>query len=382
MQRDTEIALLEELLGLKNKKQLFLDDEQTTSPVTDYLDPDRFAKEQEHIFQAKPRIVAHSSELPNANDFIRRSVNGQPLLLTRSESGEIVVFLNVCRHRGTRLVDEDSGCKKRFTCPYHAWTWDNKGEFVGAPHFETGFPDSEPAALGLAAVPSVQRHGFIWLLPPAFGGSNPEEALASYLGDMDAELAWAGTESLEVSQTDVQTRQCNWKFLVEGGIESYHFRVAHRNTIAKLFNDNLSSYQCFGPHMRSVLPRATITELADKPKAEWRIREHSNLLYNVFPSASFLVQSDHVIWISMEPVSVGCSEVRMTTLKPRDSEMPEIYWQKNHAFTVLTLNEDFDIAESIHSGLASGANRELNFGRFEGALHKFNETVRELLGQS
>ena len=381
MDKATEIALLEELIGLKADEQLFTPDPQTSNAVTEYLDPAQFEREQANIFRAKPLIIAHSSELANANDFLRRQVSGRPLLITRDAEGELRVFLNVCRHRGTRLVDDEAGCKVRFSCPYHAWTWNNRGEFIGAPHFESGFPDLDRDQLGLKQLPALERHGFVWLLPDNAnenGSVNSQADLADYLGEMDKDLAWAGTADLVVHKTDVQTRHCNWKFIVEGGIESYHFRVAHRNSIAPLFNDNLSSYQCFGPHSRSVLPRSTITELADKPQSEWNIREHSNLLYNLFPSASLLVQSDHVIWISMEPINVGCSEVRMTTLKPRESQMPEIYWDKNHAFTVHTLNEDFDIGESIHSGLASGANTELHFGRFEGALHKFNETVREL----
>ena len=52
-----------------------------------------------------------------------------------------------------------------------------------------------------------------------------------------------------------------------------------------------------------------------------------------------------------------------------------LYWRKNHDITVRTLAEDFAIGESIQSGLASGANDELRFGRFEGALDRFNRIV-------
>ena len=40
-----------------------------------------------------------------------------------------------------------------------------------------------------------------------------------------------------------------------------------------------------------------------------------------------------------------------------------------------TLAEDFGIGESIQSGLSSGANAALHFGRFEGALDRFDRTV-------
>lgn len=374
MNHETEVMLLDELLGLKQAGDLFLDDAPSANPVSEYTDATRFAQEQARIFERLPLILAHASELPEPHSFLRRTVNGRPLLLMRGDDGQARVFLNVCRHRGTRLVNDDAGCKRRLSCPYHAWTWDSRGQFVNAPHFEAGFPGIDRAALGLKAVSSAERHGFIWLLP-----DHSHQDLAEYLGEMDAALAWAGTADLVMHQAETQQRRCNWKILVEGGIEAYHFRVAHRNTIAPLFNDNLSSYQCLGPHMRSVLPRSTMTQLTDQDRREWNLRDHSNVLLNVFPSTSLLVQSDHVVWISMNPLAVDRSEIRIATLRPATSERSDSYWTRNQAFSVTTLNEDFELGESIQSGLTSGANDTLRFGRFEGALQRFNDTVRGYL---
>ena len=369
--------LLEELLRLKQTGKFFLDDQPTTNPCTDYTDSSRFEQEYEGIFRRLPGIVAHASELPEPNHFMRRRWNGLPLLLTRDDSGQARLFLNVCRHRGTRLVDSEAGCRKRFSCPYHAWTWNNRGEFIGGPHFEAGFPGLDKSTLGLKVVPCEERHGFIWGLP-----ENPRTDLGTFLAELEEELPWTGTYALRVHATTQQLRRCNWKLLPEGGLEAYHFRVAHRNTIARMFNDNLSSYEALGPHLRSILPRASLTELAEQKPTDWNLREHANVLYTVFPTNMLLVQMDHVIWINLEPLAHDETIVRMTTLKPVDSAEPDGYWDKNHALTVETLNEDFDLAESMQSGMDSGANEALNFGRFEGALFRFNETVREHLNSA
>ena len=91
----------------------------------------------------------------------------------------------------------------------------------------------------------------------------------------------------------------NWKILVEGGIEAYHFKVAHAKTIGPHFMDNLSSYRSFGPNLRSVLPRSTLTHLVEQPRQTWNLREHANLIYYFFPTSQLLVQQDHLVWIDL-----------------------------------------------------------------------------------
>ncbi|MEM9384205.1 MAG: SRPBCC family protein [Pseudomonadota bacterium] len=344
----------------------------SSSPVADYTDPQRFQQEQTAIFEASPQILAHSSELVEPNSFLRRELNGRPLLLTRAEDGQARLFLNVCRHRGTRLVDDSEGCRQRFSCPYHAWTWNNRGDFIGAPHFEVGFPDLDRTTLGLRRIGAVEAYGFIWAMP-----SSGATTLIDYLAPLERDLDWLGAQGLTLHATEARTWQCNWKLLVEGGLEAYHFRVAHRKTIAALFNDNLSSYQGFGPHVRSVLPRSTICELKQQAHETWRIRDHANVLYTVFPTSMLLVQSDHLIWIGLDAQGPERTHVRVSTLKPTKAKAgDESYWDRNHALTVQTLREDFALAESMQAGMASGANAALRFGRFEGALHRFNETIR------
>ena len=48
-----------------------------------------------------------------------------------------------------------------------------------------------------------------------------------------------------------------------------------------------------------VLPRSSILELAERPREQWRLRDHANILYGLFPSATLLVQSDHVVLVSI-----------------------------------------------------------------------------------
>lgn len=379
MDRKTELELMEELAGLREARSFYLDDAVATSPVKRYTCPERFAQERQAVFGALPAVAAHSSELAGADAFLTRDLAGLPLLLTRDGDGAVHAFLNVCRHRGSRLVGEDSGCRRRFTCPYHAWTYDNRGDLKGITHGEAGFPGIDRAALGLKRLGCREAHGWIWVAP----GSDAAPDIDGFLDGLAADFAWLDAGNLKIVHEETWERAANWKILYEGGLESYHFRIAHKDTIGPFFQDNLSSYRMFGRHIRSILPRARLDAEMALPEESRSLRRATNLVYSIFPSCQLLVQEDHIVWIQALPLAPDRTRLRLATLAPADADTgdPETarHWRKNHGITVRTLSEDFAIGEGIQSGLSSGANTALHFGRFEGALDRFNRIVEKEL---
>lgn len=371
MDRDTELQLIDELLSIKADKTFFLDEAVARSPVQHYTSQERFDLERAHIFRRLPMIAAHTSEMSEPGAFVRREVAGVPILLTRDKAGQVNAFLNACRHRGTRLVDEEAGCKHRFTCPYHAWTYANTGDLLAAPHFDQGFTGLEKRELGLTKIHCQERFGFIWVTADPDG----ETDLDDFMGDLAGELDALHMEDLYVAHQDLPVHEANWKILVEGGIEAYHFKVAHRTTIGPHFEDNLSSYRMFGANMRSILMRTSMAKLAPETRDTWRLRDHAQVLYTLFPGSSLLVQSDHISWIQSEPIGPGKTRLRLSTLAPKAEAEKADHWKRNHEITRVTLDEDFVIGESMQSTLSSGANEHMLFGRFEGALDAFNQAV-------
>ncbi len=381
MDHQTEIEKISELLGLTGERRPFVaNDEWTTINCERYLSPERFSEERRQIHHQLPQIAAHGSALAEPGSFKTMNFCGIPLLLVRDNEGRARAFYNVCRHRGAELVAEDAGCQQRFSCPYHAWTWNNAGELIGVPHEKAGFPGIERESMGLRSIACAEYGGWIWVqLNSEQSASNLD--IPAHLGELAHDIAALQAEKYVIFEGATLDIAANWKLLVEGGLEAYHFRVAHRDTIAPLFIDNLSSYECFGPHIRSILPRASITTLADKPRDSWSLVEHANLLYSLFPGSQFLVQEDHFVWIQGVPIAPDHTRLILTTMIPAsaNSTAQNSYWQRNHALTVKTLIEDFDLAEGIQRGLQSGANQQLNFGRFEGALAVFNRCVDQAL---
>ena len=372
MDRALELYLIEELLGLKEAKTHFLDQAIEFNSVDHYQSEIHFNDERESIFARLPAVAAHVCEIPNPGDFVKREVAGRSIIVTRDTEGKARAFLNVCRHRGTQLVSEESGCRHRFTCPYHAWTYANSGELVSAPHLESGFPELDKAQYSLKALQCDERFGFIWVVANHGVTVDFEQYVAPIANEAEAlDLA-----DMAIAREEKKIHKSNWKILVEGGLESYHFKVAHRKTIGPYFEDNLSSYQMLGDHMRSVLMRSSMHTLKDLPPSQWRLRDHANIIYTFFPTTQLLVQQDHIVWINSRPISATETELRLVTLAPITRLEDDEYWDKNHRITSNTLNEDFLIGESIQAGLATGANEHMTFGRFEGALPEFNRVVK------
>lgn len=375
--RQTEIDLLKEVMALKTSGSFYLDETQAANSARAYCAPDRFMVERDSIFRRVPVMAAHASELNGPDSYMRRQVAGLPLLLTRDGTGQAHAFMNVCRHRGTRLVDDAAGCSKRFTCPYHAWTWNNRGELTGIPHQASGFPDVDRAAFGLKRMGCVERHGWIWVSAAVQGAPDIDRFLAGLAPDFD----WFDAARLRVAVTQDEDLAANWKTLIEGGLESYHFKIAHRATIGPYFHDNLSTYRMFGDHIRSVLPRSSLMELAPRPEDEWHLRDHTNLLYTIFPMNQLLVQKDHTVWVHLEPVAANRTLLSLRTLVPVDDDRTD-HWTRNHEITQRALVEDFALGENIQDGLLSGANDDLTFGRFEGALGRFNRSVDRMIASN
>lgn len=381
MDRETEVGLIREIIGLADQKSAFLDREVTHSPISRYASPERFEREMAMIFRRKPVVAAHASELVGKNSFIARNFLGLPLLLTRDVEGKVHAFLNVCRHRGAKVEREATGCKRVFTCPYHAWSWSNRGDLRAVPQEAQGFPDLPRAERGLRRLPVVEAHGFIWIIANPDAGDMPQ--IDDWLAGLAPDFVWLGLNDHRIALIDTLEINANWKILIEGGLEAYHFRIAHKKTIGPHFPDNLLTYKQFGPHMRAVLPRNAMPELGGTPEDQWILRKDANMVYTVLPNTQMLVQQDHFMWFHIEPISEAKTRFRMATVvpnnAPRTDDM-EKHWQLNHRISLTALKEDFEIGEEIQAGFASRGNPTHIFGRFEGALNRFNLMVEEMIG--
>ncbi len=128
----------------------------STLPGSYYTDATIFAMEQAAIFESMWFCAVRSADLDKPGAFKTVQVGRESVLITRSRSGEMRAFFNVCRHRGAQLCTDESGeVKRAFQCPYHAWTYDLDGKLVAAPNL-TKMPDIDRVEYGLHRI-AVQR---------------------------------------------------------------------------------------------------------------------------------------------------------------------------------------------------------------------------------
>lgn len=371
MNQNTQIALVERALEHARQRTTDCAAHGHARPVADYLSERRYAAELEGLFRRGPLLFGHGSEIPEPGDFITREIAGLPLLVVRQDDGSIAGFANVCRHRGTCVVDAARGRgRKSFVCPYHGWTYRRDGLLAKIPD-GYGFPEIAAGRDGLRSIPVAEVSGFIATAPLALP---PEIA---------ADLDGFGLASHHVYAPVRLDQPMSWKLALDIFLESYHLRVAHRKTIYPMFFDNLGLVDHFDPHLRNVFPKRSIRGLAETAPETWELRAHANILYFIFPSTIILIEPDHAAVLHVLPVAVDRCVVEAYTLIPEPAdERAARYWDRNNEILYGAIAEDFALGASIQRGLASGANRALRFGRFEHALTYFHQAVDRAIAES
>ena len=348
------------------------------SPCYKYHRQDWFEREMDVVFRKQPALVAHISELPEDNSFITYDLFGIPIIITRLKPGEYKALINVCRHRGVQVEPQASGCKNRFVCPYHGWTFGADGKLRGVP-FAEGFPNLNKEDNGLVELQLWEKEGFIFVL----ADRDTTFDFDAFWAPLAEDFSGYNIPQLEVYRPVTKQWQTNWKIVAGGGLETYHFKVTHGKTIAPYFFNNVSICDPLTPHFRVTMPRQSIKTLVDKDKSEWNIRDHCHVVYQLFPNTAFILEEDHLAMFTMKPISPERTEITFRMLIPKQgmTDKSEAYWKKNHQITSDTLDEDFGIGELIQKGIKSGANEHLRFGLYEGGLTQLEKLIDNLIEQ-
>ena len=375
MRQAMQVEIISKLLARVHERDTELGEGEHYWPVSDYTDPLRFAQEVDMI-RSRPNIVAYTGQIARPGDFVTKDVMGSPLLISRDENGQARVFLNVCRHRGSNLVTQESGSKlSRIICPYHGWAYGADGSLLAVPDKSRSFPTLDMRRMGLIELSSEERHGFVWaILTPNTGHAG--EHVSAFLGEcLDDELAAYGFAEHTFYRHETWRGGFNWKCGVEQFLENYHFAFLHRASTSHIFVPNVLICDRFGEHMRAIAPKKSITNITSIDQNNWNIRPNTTILYTIFPLSIFFIEKNLLSLLQIFPESVGSSRVDVTYIVDNESITRQRFWEENIRLFKTAIVEDLEMCEVMQKGFQVGGYPHVVFGRNESGLHQYRENL-------
>ena len=185
-----------------------------------YTRPDVFEADLDVLFRKHWIYIGLECDVPEPGDATVIDIGATSLILLRDDDGEIRVVHNVCRHRGSRLLDAGPTVVSKLVCPYHQWTYELSGELVHAPHMGTNF-DRSCRSLKPVAFRSIG--GLIY----ACLSDNPPKDIDRLERVMNERLAPYGLRDAKIAHQTEVIEEGNWKLTIENNRECYHCAANH-----------------------------------------------------------------------------------------------------------------------------------------------------------
>jgi len=333
----------------------------STLPGSYYTDPAIFAMEQDRIFEAMWFCAVRGTDLDKPGAFRTVQVGRESVLVTRSRSGEVRAFFNICRHRGAQLCTQDSGeVKRAFQCPYHAWTYDLDGKLIAAPNL-TKMPDIDRTEFGLRRIAVREWLGYVWVClapePPSFEESVVKDVL-DRLGDLES-IDHYDVAHLDVGRRIVYDVKANWKLIIENFMECYHCATIHPELTEVLpeFADGYAAqyYVGHGAEFGEEVQGFTVdgSEGLDRIPGVADDQDRRYYAITVKPQVFINLVPDHVIFHRMYPVAVDRTIVECDWLYlPHVVESGKDVSRSVELFDRVN-RQDFEACERTQPGMSS-----------------------------
>ena len=368
-----------------------------------YTAPEFFALEQEKVFANGWVAVGCLPQVRNPGDILVTEVAGRSILIVRDKTGKLGAFYNVCRHRGSKLLEES--CKsKSIRCPYHAWVYGLDGQCLGTSMFQNrqtaGKAHSVAKATdmldaarfdkkdhGLLPV-SVQSWGFLIfvnLSPEQNSGAGPS-GLEEWLGDLPNKFKSHGLENWLISGKKNYDVDSNYKLVAENFMEYYHLPFVHPELMhVSRMEDH---HRCQGAGMYSAMLTTPVSRDVDSvwlnlPAAECLDEEHRQTAYHIciYPNITITILPNHAFCMITDPIRADKTRERTFLLTPPGTMENDDYatmFVELATFWDLVNTQDLGIVERVQSGLSNTA---FTGGRmcyhFEEPLHRYQNWVAD-----
>jgi glycine betaine catabolism A len=335
----------------------------TTLAQPYFVSPEIFAQEREKIFSTQWVLVGHQSQIAKAGDYLISEVAGENLIVVRDKRSTIRGFYNVCRHRGTRLREDQSGHASVIQCPYHAWTYGLDGRLLGAPHMDD-VPGFDKANYSLHPVHLGLWEGFIFvnLADASASRSNRDyRSLEEWFTPLAGKFSHWNLPKLRSAKRIEYDVQANWKLIFENYSECYHCPGVHP-ALSKLSpSDSAENDLTEGPFLGGFMriTKGNSLTMSGKscalPVGDFRDC-HRIFYYSIFPNMLLSLHPDYAMVHQLRPLSPERTLILCDWFfHPEAFERKDFKPNDAIEFWDMTNKQDWHVCELSQQGIASRA---------------------------
>jgi phenylpropionate dioxygenase-like ring-hydroxylating dioxygenase large terminal subunit len=353
-------------------------------PAWVYNHPEMSRLEHERILKPSWQIACHISQIPRAGDYVTFELGSDSVIALRETGGGIRALRNVCRHRGTRLLEGAGHCPGRITCPYHGWTYRYDGTLLATPARES-FPDLDLSAHGLDAVRLEVALGFVWVCLGAEPSAPPSQAWAPLMEEL---LPYRFEELVPTQPLFAEEWDVDWKIAMDNYLESYHVPIGHPG-LNRMFTPDYEDQRGAPGIARGISwlrearsPRwseriyqkyvgeVTAPHLPEPQRRSWRF-------YSYLPNLGLDVFPEQVDFFQVLPRGPGKALIRSASFGLPDErrEMRLVRWLGNR-INMQVNTEDRQLCERLQRGIADSHYRPGPLSQIETWMLEFHNLLR------
>ena len=317
-------------------------------PFAVYSDKSIHDLEMAHIFKNEWVFIVSEQELYQAGDYFAFTLANEPIAIIRGQDGTVRALSNICRHRGTPLLDEGFGkIEKNIICPYHAWTYSDEGALKGAPL--TGEIKIDKSAHCLPKFQLESWHGLLFIHL-----GEHAEPLSQRLEGIDDYLSYFNLPSFKYGYRSdgIEYWNSNWKLAMENAMESYHLFKVHKETLETVTPTRQafdiagsSEWTLTGGEMKDNSSKLMKWFRGDYPKVF-----NNYVLISLPPSFVGILTYESLSWIQVLPVDSEHCIVRSAGISSVKSSAED---RIEKAFVDAFFEEDKVICERVQKGMKS-----------------------------
>ena len=355
-------------------------------PAWVYNHPQMTRLECERILKPSWQIACHISQIRSGGDYVTFELGSDSVIVLREPGGEIRALRNVCRHRGTRLLEGTGRCRGRITCPYHGWTYRYDGSLLATPARDS-FPDLNLREHSLDKVHMEVALGFVFV---CLGADPPPPPSKQWAPVMDELAPYRLEELVPTQPVYLEEWDVDWKIAMDNYLESYHVPIGHPG-LNRMFTPD---YEDQRGAPQGGIARG-ISWLREAPSSRWSERIYQKHIaevsaphlpepnrrswrfYSCLPNLGIDIMPEQVDFFQVLPKGPGKALIRGAAFGLPDDrrEMRLMRWLGNR-INMQVNTEDRMLCERLQRGIADSSYRPGPLSQIETWMHEFHNLLR------